>query len=220
MSSDGGSKRRPRRRVIIALAAACAVIGLATGFAVLHWTSGSGTGRTRSDFAKSMMPAAQVARPDVGPDEVLVVVNKSERRLKVFRGEKEVQSFPVVLGPKSQGDKQRQGDGQTPEGTFYVCEKNEKSKFYLFVGLSYPNQEDAERGLRDGLITAEEHDAIVQAIADHKKPPWYTKLGGEIGLHGGGTAWDWTEGCVGLDNGDMRELYALMPMGTVVVIEP
>jgi murein L,D-transpeptidase YafK len=156
----------------------------------------------------------------VGPDEVLVVVAKGKRQLTVFRGEKEMKSFPIVLGAKAGEDKQREGDGRTPEGTFYVCEKNEKSKYYLFVGLSYPNEEDAERGLRDGLITAGERDAIVQAIEEQRKPPWYTKLGGEIGLHGGGTAWDWTEGCVGLDNGDMLELYALMRMGTTVVIEP
>jgi len=219
MSSDGGTAGRPRR-VIIALAAAGAVIGMAGGVTVLLKISASDAGRPGAGVGKSSAPAARVSRPVVGPDEVLVVVAKGKRQLTVFRGEKEMKSFPIVLGAKAGEDKQREGDGRTPEGTFYVCEKNEKSKYYLFVGLSYPNEEDAERGLRDGLIAAGERDAIVQAIEEQRKPPWYTKLGGEIGLHGGGTAWDWTEGCVGLDNGDMLELYALMRMGTTVVIEP
>jgi len=219
MSSDGGTAGRPRR-VIIALAAAGAVIGLAGGVTVLLKISASDAGRPGAGVGKRSAPAARVSRPVVGPDEVLVVIAKGKRQLTVFRGEKEMKSFPIVLGAKAGEDKQREGDGRTPEGTFYVCEKNEKSKYYLFVGLSYPNEEDAGRGLRDGLITAGERDAIVQAIEEQRKPPWYTKLGGEIGLHGGGTAWDWTEGCVGLDNGDMLELYALMRMGTAVVIEP
>ncbi len=158
--------------------------------------------------------------PPPGPEELWVVISKSKRRLVVLRGEKELRSFPLVLGFEPDGDKQREGDGRTPIGTFYVCEKNAKSKYYLFIGVSYPNEEDAQRGLADGLITRKQHDTIVQAIAKRKTPPWYTRLGGEIGLHGGGTAWDWTRGCVALDNGDIRELYALMRIGTRVTIQP
>lgn len=212
MISEGKPKRR-RRGILTALAVAAVMAGLL-------WRPASHAGRSGPGAETRGAPVKTGPRPSVGPDELLVVIAKGKRQLTVFRGDTEIRSFPVVLGSRTDGDKVRQGDGRTPVGTFYVCEKNEKSKYYLFVGLSYPNAEDAERGLRDGLITREEHDQIVQANAEHRKPPWYTKLGGEIGLHGGGTAWDWTRGCVGLDNGDMRELYALMPMGTPVIIEP
>lgn len=165
-------------------------------------------------------PAFVEPAPTPGPEELWILISKSKRRLVVLRGQKELRSFPIVLGSEPDGDKQREGDGRTPTGTFYVCQKNAKSKYYLFIGLSYPNKEDAARGVRDRLITRQQHDAIVQAIAKHRTPPWYTRLGGEIGLHGGGTAWDWTRGCVALDNGDMRELYALMRIGTSVTIQP
>jgi len=210
---SGGVPRR--RTVVVIIAVTAAVIAMSAGAISLLWMTRSGAARSGEKTAP-----VKVTRPKTGPDELWVVVSKSKRRLTVFRGEKEMMTFPVVLGSKSGEDKQREGDGRTPVGAFYVCEKNEKSKYYLFIGISYPNEEDAERGLKDRLITGGQRDAIVQAIEDCAKPPWYTKLGGEIGLHGGGTAWDWTEGCIGLDNGDMRQLYSLLGMGTTVIIEP
>ena len=81
-----------------------------------------------------------------------VVVKKGERRLLLFDGDKQVRAYRVGLGFSPTGDKVRQGDGRTPEGSFYVCVKNAASKFYLSLGLSYPGREHAARGLRDGVI--------------------------------------------------------------------
>ena len=39
-------------------------------------------------------------------------------------------------------------------------------------------------------------------------------------IHGGGTADDWTAGCVALDDGDMDALWAACPLGTPVEIRP
>ena len=60
-------------------------------------------------------------------------------------------TWPVKLGRRSEtGDKVQEGDEITPSGSFYVCTRNDQSICYLALGLSYPNAEDAERGLRDG----------------------------------------------------------------------
>jgi hypothetical protein len=64
-----------------------------------------------------------------------------------------VRTYRVGLGLSPVEDKIRAGDRRTPEGEFYICMKNSHSQFYLSLGLSYPNQKHAERGLRDGLIT-------------------------------------------------------------------
>ena len=98
--------------------------------------------------------------------------------------------------------------------------KNPDSKYHLSLGLSYPNAEDADRGLSDKLISKREHRAIVEAIRRYRQPPWNTELGGEIMVHGGGTARDWTKGCIALSNADIEELYPLMPLGTEVEIRP
>lgn len=159
------------------------------------------------------MPNINLAKPRI-------VIRKSERTLDLFDGERLLKQFRMALGLSPAGIKEKEGDGRTPEGEFYVFAKNPESKFHLSLGLSYPGREDAERGLKDGLISQEEHDEIVAAIAESRMPLQKTKLGGEIYIHGGGTASDWTEGCVALDNAEMTELFAAVPVGTKVTILP
>ena len=136
-----------------------------------------------------------------------LVVFKSKRRLQLFSGGVLVRSYKVGLGLNPVPDKVREGDRATPEGEFYIFTKNDKSNFYLSLGISYPNIEDAERGLRDGLISRAQHDAIVKAIKQKRTPPQNTPLGGQIYIHGNGAGSDWTWGCVALENEDMRELF-------------
>jgi murein L,D-transpeptidase YafK len=149
-----------------------------------------------------------------------VVVRKGARRLELFAGGERVRVFRAALGFAPVGDKERQGDGRTPEGDFYVCMKNERSNFYLSLGLNYPDAGDAARALRDRLITRAQHDRIVRANRERRCPPWNTPLGGEIFIHGGGAASDWTLGCVALDNEHVKELFDHLPNGTAVRIEP
>lgn len=151
--------------------------------------------------------------------EPRVVVEKGARRLKLYAGGELVRVRRVVLGFEPVDDKVRQGDGRTPEGDFRICMKNDKSRFYLSLGLTYPNLEDADRGLRDGLITQAQHKSIKRALEAGRCPPWNTALGGEIFIHGGGTGSDWTLGCVALENPEIKELFDTLPAGTPVRIE-
>jgi len=149
-----------------------------------------------------------------------LVVRKKERLLQVFDGGKLIKTYKIALGFTPRGDKGTEGDGKTPEGEFYVFTKNDKSKFFLSLGLSYPNAEAAERGLREKLISREEYDEILKAVAEKRMPPQKTALGGEIYIHGGGTVYDWTDGCVALPDEEIKELFAAIPTGTTVIIEP
>ncbi len=149
-----------------------------------------------------------------------IVVLKSERRLELQQDGKTVRTYRVGLGNTPTGTKLRQGDGRTPEGSFYVCVKNPKSKFHLSLGVSYPTPADAARGLREKLITQAQHDAIIAAHRKHTTPPWNTALGGEVFIHGCGSSSDWTLGCIALDDDDMTELFAKVPAGTSVEIRP
>ena len=149
-----------------------------------------------------------------------IVIRKKKRRLELYDGGKLIKTYPIALGFAPDGDKEEQGDGKTPEGSFYVFVKNPQSKFHLSLGLSYPSTEDAERGLASGIITRRQHDSIVQAIRDGKMPLQNTALGGEIYIHGGGTNGDWTWGCIALANGDIEELYGSVGTGAKVTILP
>ena len=149
-----------------------------------------------------------------------ILVLKAKRQLILFDGEKAVRQYRVGLGLSPEGDKEREGDRRTPEGNYYVCVKNARSNFLVSLGLSYPNEEDAARGLRAGLITKSQHARILRAIKGKQIPPWNTALGGQIFIHGNGSQSDWTWGCVALDNDMMQELFDAVPRGAPVTIKP
>jgi len=149
-----------------------------------------------------------------------ILVKKGERKLLFYSGDKLVRTYRIGLGLNPTGDKVRQGDRKTPEGDFYIFTKNDKSAFYLSLGISYPNAAHAERGLRDGLITKAQYNTILEALKAGKTPPQNTELGGDIYSHGNGARSDWTWGCVALENDDIRELFNAVAVGTPVTIKP
>lgn len=149
-----------------------------------------------------------------------LVVKKKKRQLLIYDGKRLIKTYKIALGFAPKGNKKAEGDGKTPEGKFYIFTKNPESRFHLSLGLSYPNIEDAKRGLREKIITQEEHDEIVEAINNKQMPPQKTRLGGEIYIHGGGVLKDWTEGCIALENEDVSEIFNAIPIGAEVEILP
>jgi hypothetical protein len=151
----------------------------------------------------------------------LVVVMKSARRLAVFDDGARTHCYRVGLGFAPEGHKQVQGDGKTPEGWYRTSDKP-WSTFDNAIAIHYPNVGDARAAKTDGRIGRSTHDKIVRAIDDGKVPPQSTALGGAILIHGGGSAWDWTLGCVALDDVDLVELRAALPRGmrTDVLVVP
>jgi len=164
-------------------------------------------------------PIAEPAQllPDVLVDPA-VRIEKAARLLTVFSDGDAVKRYRIALGRQPFGDKEREGDLRTPEGEFYICTRNSTSSHHRALGLSYPNAEDAERGLAGGLITKRDHRAILDAVRHMTRPPWKTALGGEIMIHGGGIDSDWTEGCIALSDEDADELFRALPLGTPVEI--
>jgi murein L,D-transpeptidase YafK len=145
-----------------------------------------------------------------------LVVNKLDRELFVYQNEKLQDTFPIGRSIRI-GDKVKRGDKCTPEGEFYVCYKNPKSKYFLSLLLSYPNLEDAIRGRKSKLISRKQHRQIKSAIENKIIPQQYTKLGGQICIHGNGLGL-WTHGCVALTNNDMKTLYDKTGLRTPVTI--
>ena len=164
-----------------------------------------------------MLPSTPFELPIKKPR---IVVRKAERKLELYSDKVLLRTYKVGLGLNPAADKEQEGDRRTPEGEFYIFTKNNKSAYYLSLGLSYPNAEDAGRGLREGLITKRQHDAILDAIQRKSMPPQDTKLGGEIYIHGNGAGSDWTWGCVALENEDIKELYEAVFVGTPVTVLP
>ena len=179
--------------------------------------------------AASISQAVQTAQAAVvGPGAVTrpstngmsIYISKKGNTLTLKQYAREIGTWPAKLGRQSAaGDKVQEGDEITPSGKFYVCTRNDKSLYYLALGLSYPSTEDAERGLEQGLITQEQYDAIVKANKNGEQPPWDTPLGGAIEIHGdqgsGGTA-----GCIAMTNDVMDILWSYCSIGVPVTIGP
>ncbi len=157
-----------------------------------------------------------------------IVVYKARRQLLYFENDILKRRFPMVLGKKPKGTKERQGDNRTPEGEYYVTNKATQSRFLRFLGLSYPNLDDARRGLVSRIIDRGQYERIKEAINGGAKPPWGTGLGGYIGIHGEGEyrgftgrhRINWTEGCISVSDENIRILYDSVDVGTPVLIFP
>ncbi|HEX4947229.1 MAG TPA: L,D-transpeptidase family protein [Blastocatellia bacterium] len=162
-----------------------------------------------------------IANPLVPAASYQIIVKKAERKLYLYNDQQKLlKTYTIALGFNPKGTKHQQGDGATPEGDYYLTHKNPQSKFYLSLGVSYPNSKDAASGLQRKLISQAQHDAIVAAINAQAKPLQNTKLGGDIFIHGGGNRSDWTLGCIALEDADIKELFDLLPIKTPVQILP
>jgi murein L,D-transpeptidase YafK len=176
-------------------------------------------------------PGASSGVASSGSGRYRVVISKSGYSLTLFRDDRAVKTFHAVFGKGySDGDKVSLGDKRTPEGDFYICTMHPSKRFYKFLGLSYPGLKHAEEGLRFGMISQGEFLMIKKALEEGQQPPWDTRLGGAVGIHGRMTApadgartpgtENWTDGCIALGNSDMDELFSVVSLGTPVTILP
>ena len=141
--------------------------------------------------------------------------------------------FGEILGSKA---KVKMGNRSTPEGDYVIIDKHISKEFRYFLGINYPNIQDAERGLKTGIINRQQYQSLLN---ENKKIPnrvnsidlhtfyFSTPLGGAIGIHGEKTIWggitmgsffDWTNGCIALDDENMEVLYQMVGLGTRVLI--
>lgn len=174
--------------------------------------------------------------PDVNPDALYPKVDyllpvssvrtptlyiyKNKRRLLVLEKDVLVRNYRIGLGPSPLGDKERSGDGRTPEGEFFVCAKNPSSKYHKSLELNYPGEKHATQALLSGQLSYGEYETILKTHTQNQRPPYATSLGGRICIHGGGAHEDWTKGCIALYNFDMDELFEMVTIGTPVFILP
>lgn len=140
-----------------------------------------------------------------GPQVTSVLVYKSARRMHLMHHDRAIRTFPIRLGGDPIGHKVMEGDGKTPEGSYWIDRRNPNSAYHLSLGISYPNAEDRARAEALGVDP-----------------------GGNIFIHGlpngqgGRDEWgrDWTAGCIAVTNPEMEEIYAMVRDGTPIHIFP
>jgi murein L,D-transpeptidase YafK len=136
-----------------------------------------------------------------------VVIEKGMRRLTLERDGQVLARYAVALGSEPVGQKQKEGDGRTPEGVYAVDFKHPRSRYHLALRISYPDQKARETALRAGVSPG--GDIMIHGIRNG--------LGWLGGLHRNR---DWTDGCIAVTNAEIREIWSRVPDGTRVEIRP
>lgn len=136
-----------------------------------------------------------------------LVVEKSARRLTLFRDSKPLKTYRVALGRAPIGPKEYEGDQRTPEGIYSIDFHKPDSDYHLALHVSYPEQHDIDRAVADGQ-----------------------SAGSDIMIHGlpNGRGWigrfhrrsDWTAGCVAVTDFEIEEIYRAVPDGTPIELRP
>ncbi len=155
-----------------------------------------------------------------------IIVDTRAETLTVMRGDTVIKTFPdIAIGRYGKTYFKHQGDNKTPLGNYRIGWINRDSRYYIFLGLTYPDQEAADRGLVDERISEAQWQEIRRALKAGKIPPQKTPLGGYIGIHGLGQGdmtvhqqYNWTNGCVALTNAEIDQLLQWVRIGTPVEI--
>jgi murein L,D-transpeptidase YafK len=136
-----------------------------------------------------------------------IVVRKSERRLYLLKGEEVLRSYRVALGLNPVGHKERSGDFRTPEGRYTLGRRNPRSDFFLSIQINYPNRHDHAKARRNGWDAG--GSIMIHGLPNRlrRDPDYYATQ-------------DWTDGCIAVSNGDMVEIWMLVPDGAPIDIIP
>jgi murein L,D-transpeptidase YafK len=135
-----------------------------------------------------------------------VVVLKREGVMRLLKNGETMKSYRVALGRQS-GPKTHQGDCKTPEGIYLLDRRNDRSKFYRSLHISYPNASDIAAARKRGVSPGKD-------IMIHGLPKGFEDLDD---LH---TMRNWTKGCIAVSNAEIDEIWRYVPNGTPIEIRP
>ncbi|MDB5277809.1 L,D-transpeptidase [Ferruginibacter paludis] len=150
---------------------------------------------------------------DTTDNPYYIIIDKSDYELKVFDEDGWYATYPVVFGGKDLGDKMKEGDRKTPNGSFKIILKKIHPKWGPELLLDYPtpiNYQRFNERKQKGLIpkTAK----IGEGIAIHATRPeeeWTID-----------NFYNWTDGCISVKYTEMKDLFSYIPVGTKVTIQP
>jgi murein L,D-transpeptidase YafK len=142
---------------------------------------------------------------DVQIDSILVY--KSKRQMQVYSNDSLLKTYKISLGRKPIGAKEFEGDKKTPEGIYFINDKNPSSGYHKNLGISYPSADDIENAKRLGKSAGS--DIKIHGMRN------------KIGFIGKFHRWfDWTLGCIAVTDKEIDELYNAVKIGVKIEIKP
>lgn len=153
----------------------------------------------------SLWLIAAAPRAEAAVDRVLV--EKAERRLTLLENGRALKRYRVALGSEPVGDKERRGDGRTPEGVYRIDRRNAESAYHRSLHVTYPDDPHRARARKLGVSPGGD-------IFIHGLPTGYGWLGASH------RARDWTAGCIAVTDEEIEEIWRLVADGTPIEIRP
>lgn len=155
-----------------------------------------------------------------------VLVDTSDRSLMIMKDDEMLERFESVsIGRNGASEARVVNDGTTPLGEFVINRVNQNSRFHLFFGINFPNEDNVKRAYSAGKINFDTFVNIWEYREKTGRYPANSVLGGNIGIHGIGVAdpaihktGDWTNGCVALTDQQINKIRPYLHLGTRVVI--
>lgn len=160
-----------------------------------------------------LTPLSSIRNPEI-------FVYKEKRRLYIVESGILVRDYPIGLGFSPRGDKEKDGDGRTPEGSFRVFVRNPESRFVKSIGLNPDLKQNGGAPLPKASLTSRDLHHILVSFEKKISLPRNGAPGGKTFIHAGGAHSDWTDGCIALYKSDMEELFQIAGVGTPVSIRP
>lgn len=136
-----------------------------------------------------------------------ILVQKAKRQLTTFCNQGVIKRYTIALGAHPVGDKQRKGDGKTPEGLFRIDYHNPNSDYHYALHISYPDE--AHRKRAAALKADPGGDIFIHGLPNGMPTSQRHRL-----------AKDWTRGCIALTNEEIMELARTVATGTPIRILP
>lgn len=122
---------------------------------------------------------------------LLLLAGKQEKNLQLYTAPRSapqafrlLAEYPVCAASGDLGTKRMEGDRQVPEGVYRLNHLNPESRFFLSLGINYPNEIDVQRA---------------------KKERQSAPLGGEIYIHGDCVS----IGCLAMGDQAIMDIYLL-----------
>ena len=136
-----------------------------------------------------------------------LLLDKSDRKLTLFKNDQVLKTFEVSLGLNPTGPKRQEGDFRTPEGRYFLERKNPDSDFFLSIKISYPNAQDRAAASRRGVDPGGQ--IMIHGQPNEPKYPPKRYQGR-----------DWTDGCIAVSNSDMVDIWLMTESNTPIEIRP
>lgn len=162
-----------------------------------------------------------------GDEEIWVLVDTRAMTVSVFQGTAVMRVYEdIAIGRGGVTANRRKDDAKTPLGEYRIARIAKKSPFHRFFGFDYPTPEQAQRGLRTGVIDQRQYHRVLAALRQGEAPPQDTPLGGYLGIHGIGAgdpsiheSFNWTNGCIALSNEQIDDMAPWLQIGTRVLVQ-